>query len=155
MYKGNQLTICVRRLLYTPSKQHGHFWQASHILCSSPWSCSRSLPRLLSLHRSLLMITTRIIGIQSFNGSLRRTCYFQPTLGEQEIPIPTQFCGGHIDPTTLNVTSYVPVASNRTDPHIKGFICPLGQICKVGPCLHSQLIDLTLGTGRDEPIQQC
>ena len=70
----------------------------------------------------------RIIGIQSFNGSLRRGCFLQPTLGEAETPL-THMCGGYIDPVTLSVQPYV--TQNGRNVTIKGYICPLGQVCKV------------------------
>ncbi|KAI0050088.1 hypothetical protein FA95DRAFT_1487881 [Auriscalpium vulgare] len=69
-----------------------------------------------------------IIGIQAFNGSFRRTCYLEPTLGELEIQLDSQSCGGYIDPQTLNKTAYI--QRDGTPGSIKGFICPLGQICK-------------------------
>src|SRR4051812_43577320 len=70
-----------------------------------------------------------IIGVQSFGGSLRRTCVLQPTLGEGPIPI-EQFCGGHIDPVTLKPTSFV-LNNGFSIGTAKGYICPLGQICQV------------------------
>lgn len=72
----------------------------------------------------------RIIGVQSFKGSLRRACYLSPTLGEQELQIDNQFCGGYIDPTSLNVTGYIQLDSQNADA-TKGYICPLGQVCRV------------------------
>ncbi|KAG0695689.1 Ion transport protein-domain-containing protein [Suillus ampliporus] len=73
-----------------------------------------------------------IIGIQSFKGSFRRNCYLQPTLGEVQIQIPTQFCGGHIDPTTLDVSPYLQLDGTPSST-VKGYICPLGQVCQEGP----------------------
>ncbi len=72
----------------------------------------------------------RIIGVQSFKGSMRRTCVLNPTLGEGRHLINGQFCGGHIDPVTLDVTGYIQL-NNETSPGFKGFICPLGQTCMV------------------------
>ncbi|KAG2155280.1 Ion transport protein-domain-containing protein [Suillus bovinus] len=66
-----------------------------------------------------------IIGIQSFKGSFRRNCYLQPTLGENQTQI-SQFCGGYIDPTTLNVYPYLQL-DGTPGPAPKGYICPLGQ----------------------------
>ncbi|KIM44013.1 hypothetical protein M413DRAFT_17890 [Hebeloma cylindrosporum] len=69
-----------------------------------------------------------IIGVQSFKGSMRRTCVISPTLGEGEILRDGQFCGGHIDPVSLNVTGYIQLGDNTVlEP--KGYICPLGQVC--------------------------
>lgn len=69
-----------------------------------------------------------IIGVQSFAGSLRRTCVLQPTLGEVAIPL-RQFCGGHIDPATLVPTGFL-LRDGRSSNIVKGFICPLGQVCQ-------------------------
>lgn len=77
-----------------------------------------------------ILTVSRIIGIQSFEGSLRRTCFLSPTLGVDEIQLDSQFCGGYIDPTSLNVTSYVRSNGEHADS-TKGYICPLGQVCKV------------------------
>jgi hypothetical protein len=71
-----------------------------------------------------------IIGVQSFKGSLRRSCFVSPTQGEQELQLTGQFCGGHIDPGTLGVTSYIQLDGVQAGP-TKGYICPLGQVCRV------------------------
>ncbi|KAF6754799.1 high-affinity cell membrane calcium channel [Ephemerocybe angulata] len=76
-----------------------------------------------------LLPVQRIIGVQSFNGSLRRSCFLSPTLGEGEILIENQFCGGYIDPQTLSKVGYL-TANNVTSKTLKGYICPLGQVCK-------------------------
>ena len=73
----------------------------------------------------------RIIGVQSFNGSFRRSCILSPTLGEGDILLQNQFCGGHIDPVTLERTGYIDISNNNFSTP-KGYICPLGQLCKVG-----------------------
>ncbi|KAI0739665.1 Ion transport protein-domain-containing protein [Daedaleopsis nitida] len=71
------------------------------------------------------MILFSIIGIQSFKGSFRRACHL--SVGEDDIPL-EQLCGGHIDPVTLQPVGYLdPEGKNAA---VKGFICPLGQICK-------------------------
>ncbi|KAH8826844.1 Ion transport protein-domain-containing protein [Flagelloscypha sp. PMI_526] len=79
------------------------------------------------------MILFSIIGIQTFSGSLRRACYLQPTLGEPELLVGSddspQTCGGHINSTTLQISGYLSL-SNQTISDGKGYICPLGQICK-------------------------
>ena len=79
----------------------------------------------------------RIIGVQTFKGSMQRTCVISPTLGEGNIstsegppPFP-QFCGGHIDPVHFNVTGYIMSSDNKSALEHKGFICPLGQVCMV------------------------
>lgn len=74
------------------------------------------------------MILFSIISVQAFHGSLRRTCLLQPTLGENVTQIGQQFCGGHINSTTLQPEGYI-----RADGTIvsapKGYICPVGQLC--------------------------
>ncbi|KAL7278048.1 hypothetical protein ACG7TL_008012 [Trametes sanguinea] len=73
------------------------------------------------------MVIFSIIGIQSFKGSFRRTCHLVPTLGEDDIDL-GQYCGGYIDPTTLQPVGYLnPQGENAA---VKGFVCPLGQVCK-------------------------
>ncbi|KAI6001926.1 Ion transport protein-domain-containing protein [Pisolithus albus] len=71
-----------------------------------------------------------IIGVQSFKGSLRRNCYLLPTLGEAQTQLST-FCGGHINTTTLQPSPYIQLDGSPGDT-VKGFICPLGQICQEG-----------------------
>ncbi|TFK68921.1 hypothetical protein BDN72DRAFT_646515 [Pluteus cervinus] len=68
-----------------------------------------------------------IIGIQSFKGSLRRSCYLISP-GQPDIQL-SQFCGGYIDPTFLNVTGYIQY-NGLPSTAKKGYICPLGQSCK-------------------------
>ncbi|RDB21766.1 Calcium-channel protein cch1 [Hypsizygus marmoreus] len=75
------------------------------------------------------MVLFSIIGIQSFKGSLRRTCLLAPTLGEGEIQIDGQFCGGYVDPVSMNATGYL-LLDGGTSSTVKGYVCPLGQICK-------------------------
>lgn len=95
------------------------------LIVSSPF-----LPKLPD--QTLTKAAARIIAMQTFQGSLRRICIISPILGEGEIPLEEQFCGGFIDPGSLNATGFV-----RTDGEIsdtmKGYICPLGQICRVCP----------------------
>lgn len=74
------------------------------------------------------MILFSIIGIQSFKGSFRRSCHLLPTLGEDEIQLEGQACGAYIDSDTFNVTGYVMRDGSNASP--KGFVCPLGQICR-------------------------
>lgn len=73
-------------------------------------------------------IVSRIIGVQSFKGSLRRTCVIQPTLGENAIQLANQFCGGHIDPINLRPAGYIQLDGSASKS-IKGYTCPLGQLC--------------------------
>lgn len=73
----------------------------------------------------------RIIGVQSFKGSYRRSCWLNPILGEGATQLPDQRCGGYIDPISLNLTGYI-MLDGTLSPDTKGYICPLGQVCKVG-----------------------
>lgn len=41
-----------------------------------------------------------------------------------------QSCGGFIDPVSLNATGYLNL-QNQTTTKSKGYVCPLGQVCKV------------------------
>ncbi|KAJ7435576.1 Ion transport protein-domain-containing protein [Mycena galericulata] len=74
----------------------------------------------------IAMVLFSIIGIQAFNGSFRRTCVLNATLGEPPTDINTQFCGGWIDPVSLNNTGYITISGDISSD-IKGYICPLGQ----------------------------
>ncbi|KAI6024262.1 Ion transport protein-domain-containing protein [Pisolithus marmoratus] len=71
-----------------------------------------------------------IIGVQSFKGSLRRNCYLLPTLGEAQTQL-SAFCGGHINVTTLQPSPYIQL-DGSPGGSVKGYICPLGQICQEG-----------------------
>ncbi|KAH9849175.1 Ion transport protein-domain-containing protein [Lenzites betulinus] len=92
-------------------------------------SLKTARPLLASVSYFVLfaMIIFSIVGIQSFKGSFRRTCQLLPALGEDEISL-DQNCGGYIDPTTLQTLGYINVDGENAAA--KGFICPLGQICK-------------------------
>ena len=71
-----------------------------------------------------------IIGIQSFKGSFRRSCHLLPTLGEAEIPLSSgQTCGAYVDPDTAEIVGYL-ASDNVTHGSVKGYVCPLGQICR-------------------------
>ena len=73
----------------------------------------------------------RIIGVQSFKGSLRRMCYISPTNGEtSRIQNQNQWCGGYIDPATLDTFGYIQL-DGSINSEVKGYVCPLGQVCMV------------------------
>ena len=102
------------------------------------FSCVFSFPIFLKFFNSLLFPhqktphRCRVIGVQAFKGSLRRTCFISPTLGETSpIQNPNQFCGGFIDPVTLETMGYLQLDGKTTVRESKGYICPLGQICTV------------------------
>ncbi|KDQ07800.1 hypothetical protein BOTBODRAFT_591897 [Botryobasidium botryosum FD-172 SS1] len=73
------------------------------------------------------MILFSIVGVQSFQGSYRRNCVLQAD-GQDFLNI-TQTCGGHIDPTTMTKVGFLDINGINADT-AKGFICPLGQLCK-------------------------
>ncbi|KAG9050174.1 calcium channel protein [Tulasnella sp. UAMH 9824] len=68
-----------------------------------------------------------IVGVQSFRGSFRRYC--QLVVPDGDPIVFEQSCGGQIDPFSLNATGYYNLDDEPTSTP-KGFICPLGQICK-------------------------
>jgi voltage-dependent calcium channel len=71
-----------------------------------------------------------IIGVQTFQGSFRRTCFVLPAAGETEpVQLDSQLCGGYINATTLRTMPFL--RSDGSDGEIKGYICPVGQICMV------------------------
>jgi len=93
--------------------------------------------------------------VQSFKGSLRRSCFVSPTLGEQELQF-DQFCGVYIDPTTLDDTSYIQLDGSPAGS-MEEYICPLGQVCRICVCVVSYvfyvadaLFDLILGNSEPE-----
>ncbi|KAJ7112947.1 Ion transport protein-domain-containing protein [Mycena epipterygia] len=75
------------------------------------------------------MVIFSIIGVQAFKGSLRRTCVLNATLGEPPTDLDNQFCGGWIEPVSLNKTGYITL-DGSISPDLKGYICPLGQTCR-------------------------
>ncbi|KAH7925746.1 hypothetical protein BV22DRAFT_1128786 [Leucogyrophana mollusca] len=76
------------------------------------------------------MVLFSIIGVQSFNGSFRRTCNLLPTQGESATSL-NQFCGGHVNSTTMEISPYLLMDGNPGDA-AKGYICPIGQVCQEG-----------------------
>ncbi|KAF9447122.1 hypothetical protein P691DRAFT_761034 [Macrolepiota fuliginosa MF-IS2] len=78
-----------------------------------------------------IMVLFSIIGVQFFKGLLRRSCVLSATQGEEDILLDGQFCGGYIDPTTFQRIGYQMLKGGNA-PTTKGYICPLGQICKEG-----------------------
>lgn len=72
-----------------------------------------------------------IIGVQSFRGSLRRTCILtDPYDPDNKVTLGT--CGGFLNPTTLEATSFIRQDGTLSSLSPKGFICPLNQVCQVG-----------------------
>ncbi|KAE9397917.1 hypothetical protein BT96DRAFT_1020456 [Gymnopus androsaceus JB14] len=91
---------------------------------------ARPLLANVALFVLFAMILFSVIGIQAFKGSLRRTCWILPINGEVSQQLPDQFCGGHINSTTLSQDSYYLLNGTSSGVSPKGYICPLGEICK-------------------------
>jgi hypothetical protein len=49
--------------------------------------------------------------------------------GVRSIPLGQQ-CGGHIDPLSLTTLGFIQSNGNSSGPYVKGFVCPIGQICQ-------------------------
>ncbi|KAG7087347.1 hypothetical protein E1B28_013323 [Marasmius oreades] len=84
------------------------------------------------------MVLFSVIGIQSFKGSYRRACYVSPILGEEENAL-GQTCGGYINSTTLGTVSYITSGGFQSESQPKGYICPLGQICREAENPHNNI----------------
>jgi hypothetical protein len=96
-------------------------------------------------------VLTRIIGVQTLKGSFRRSCYLEPTLGEPETQL-TQSCGGYVDPGDFSVMPYI--AQDGRGVTIKGYICPVGQVCRVSQCLFCPLsARMTKNIGDEQSLQ--
>ncbi|EEB91630.1 hypothetical protein MPER_09984, partial [Moniliophthora perniciosa FA553] len=75
------------------------------------------------------MMLFSIIGVQSFKGSFRRSCSLLGVNGEEEIQL-EQFCGGFVDSATMQAVPFLMSNGEPSPSEPKGYICPLGQICK-------------------------
>ncbi|KAF9265047.1 hypothetical protein L218DRAFT_899321 [Marasmius fiardii PR-910] len=84
------------------------------------------------------MVLFSVIGTQSFKGSYRRACYVSPVLGEQESAL-EQTCGGYIDSATLQEVPYITSDGVPSESQPKGYICPLGQICREAENPHNNI----------------
>ncbi|GAW02071.1 calcium channel subunit cch1 [Lentinula edodes] len=91
---------------------------------------ARPLLANVALFVLFAMILFSVIGIQSFKGSLRRNCFLLPVNGETQQQLSNQFCGGHINDTTLVANPYILLNGSVSEYTAKGYICPLGQICQ-------------------------
>ncbi|CAE6501684.1 unnamed protein product [Rhizoctonia solani] len=75
------------------------------------------------------IILFSIVGVQSFKGSFRRTCVIADSIADITNGIAlSQNCGAWVNPETLRQSGYVDSTGQAT-VEIKGFTCPLGQIC--------------------------
>ncbi|KAJ3843127.1 Ion transport protein-domain-containing protein [Lentinula raphanica] len=91
---------------------------------------ARPLLANVALFVLFAMILFSVIGIQSFKGSLRRNCFLLPINGEEQQQLSNQFCGGHINNTTLVADPYLLLNGSASEYTAKGYICPIGQICQ-------------------------
>jgi hypothetical protein len=96
-------------------------------------SLKRAGPLLLNVSVFIVFAAAlfSIIGVQSFRGSLRRTCVLLPTNVESEPTYLNNTCGGWIDPQTLKEMSYFLLNSDQLSTiSPKGYLCPIGQQCQ-------------------------
>nr|XP_019045668.1 high-affinity cell membrane calcium channel [Kwoniella bestiolae CBS 10118]OCF24598.1 high-affinity cell membrane calcium channel [Kwoniella bestiolae CBS 10118] len=95
-------------------------------------SLKRAGPMLITVAYFLIFAAGifSIIGVQSFKGSFRRFCVLaDPNNSTNEIILENQ-CGGSLDPLTLQNIPYLDLDGSRSSISPKGYICPLGQVCK-------------------------
>lgn len=71
-----------------------------------------------------------IVGVETFAGSFKRSCYLLAVPGVSDEINLGQACGAYIDPVSLNVTGFI--QANGETGRAKGYVCPLGQVCKEG-----------------------
>jgi hypothetical protein len=96
-------------------------------------SLKRAGPLLLNVAWFVLfaMVLFSIIGVQSFQGSLRRSCYVvdDPTNLKTAVSL-SKSCGGWYDPTLGTNRGYVFMDDATDTGAPKGFICPgPNQMC--------------------------
>lgn len=72
-----------------------------------------------------------IIGIQSFQGSFRRSCVLTDPNNSSNLVDLDQACGGYLNSSTLREEPYINIRGLPHSQGAKGYICPLGQICRV------------------------
>lgn len=71
-----------------------------------------------------------VIGVQSFKGSLQRSCVWVDPAGIQSnYTQQFQFCGGYIDSQSGEEKPYVHVDGTPGAKDPKGYICPVNSIC--------------------------
>lgn len=71
-----------------------------------------------------------IIGVQSFKGSLRRTCVWVDPEGIQaNYTQEFQFCGGHLNAVTGEAEPFVLADGKPGAKEPKGYICPQNSLC--------------------------
>ncbi|SCU88959.1 LAME_0E01750g1_1 [Lachancea meyersii CBS 8951] len=89
------------------------------------------LPQLISVCFMLLYFWTLfgILGVQSFQGSMRRQCVWtNPNDPSESYTNSMQFCGGYLEPVTKKKMPYI-FSDNEDGPISKGFLCPQYSKC--------------------------
>ncbi|SCU99330.1 LADA_0H19042g1_1 [Lachancea dasiensis] len=89
------------------------------------------LPQLINVCFMLLYfwVFFGILGVQSFQGSMRRTCVWtNPDEASDSYTNSMQFCGGYLEPGTKRKMPYI-FTDGRAGPIAKGFICPEHSKC--------------------------
>ncbi|SCU86751.1 LAFA_0E02850g1_1 [Lachancea sp. 'fantastica'] len=89
------------------------------------------LPQLINVCFMLLYFWTLfgILGVQSFQGSLRRTCVWtNPDDPSESYTNSMQFCGGYLEAVTKRKMPYV-FSDLRGGPVSKGYLCPQHSKC--------------------------
>ncbi|KAJ6145421.1 hypothetical protein N7470_009316 [Penicillium chermesinum] len=77
-----------------------------------------------------------IVGIQSFKSSLRRTCVWIGTDGQDNFTLndpegTVQFCGGYLD-SSGEKKPWLTASGDVQGSSPKGYICPMGSLCVEG-----------------------
>lgn len=95
-------------------------------------SLKRAGPLILKVSTFIVFAAAlfSIIGVQSFRGSLRRTCILTDPY-DPENTIQLGSCGGQLNPITLREEPYLREDGTPSTIAPKGFICPMNQICNV------------------------
>ncbi|AAS51085.1 ACL143Cp [Eremothecium gossypii ATCC 10895] len=94
-------------------------------------SIKYGLPQLINVGFMLLYfwVFFAILGVQSFQGSLRRQCvWIDPNDPSNTYNYDMQFCGGHYDAESGRPMPYI-FADGTPGPAAKGFICPRYSRC--------------------------
>lgn len=104
-------------------------------------SLKRAGPLILNVSSFIVFAAAlfSIIGVQSFRGSLRRTCILTDPYDTSNT-IQLNSCGGHLNPLTLAAEPYLREDGTPSTISPKGFICPLNQVCNVGLAPRRQLM---------------
>ncbi|KAK9450037.1 Ion transport protein-domain-containing protein [Limtongia smithiae] len=97
------------------------------------YTIKRATPQLVnaSLFISVFWILFAIIGIQAFNGSLRRRCVWRDSRGDVIYEDLFQFCGGYLLDNGTTVPPLDPATNTMEQFPPKGYTCPVSSRCEV------------------------